>query len=100
MGNALLISIGNELLSGQTVNTNASFLAKEMTQLGFSIVKVITIPDLKEIVASEIKNALNLGIYKVVLITGGLGPTWDDSTAEFLAEALGVSTSLNPQALS
>jgi molybdenum cofactor synthesis domain-containing protein len=100
MTSALLISIGNELLSGQTVNTNANFLAKEMTQIGFSILKVITVPDLKEIVAFEIKNALEQGIYKVILITGGLGPTWDDSTAEFLAEALGVSTSLNTQALS
>ncbi len=97
--NALLISIGNELLSGQTINTNANYLAKEMTQIGFSILKIITLPDLKEIVSFEIKNALSNGNYSVIIITGGLGPTWDDSTAVFLAEALDVPTVLNSDAL-
>ncbi|MHA1976949.1 MAG: competence/damage-inducible protein A [Candidatus Hodarchaeales archaeon] len=97
--NVLLISIGNELLSGQTVNTNASYLAKEMTQIGFTVQKIITIPDKKEIVSLEIQQSLSSGNLGVIIITGGLGPTWDDSTASFLAEALNVPVILNSEAL-
>ena len=97
--NALLISIGNELLSGQTVNTNANYLAKKMTRIGFSVLKIVTIPDSKEIVSLEIKNSLSLGDFSVIIITGGLGPTWDDSTSIFLAEALNVPFILNSEAL-
>ncbi len=70
-----------------------------MTQMGFSVLKIITIPDSKEIVSSEIKKSLSEGIYRVILITGGLGPTWDDSTASFLAETLNVPSILNSEAL-
>ncbi|MHA2174790.1 MAG: molybdopterin-binding protein [Candidatus Hodarchaeales archaeon] len=91
----LLISIGNELVSGLTVNSNVSFLGRELTQRGFSVRKILTIPDEKGIVVTELKEGLFSGEYKVIIVTGGLGPTWDDSTSFFLAEALGVPLSLN-----
>ncbi|MFX1282210.1 MAG: molybdopterin-binding protein [Promethearchaeota archaeon] len=100
MLNALLISIGNELVSGKTINTNANYLAKNLTNLGFIVKKIITIPDDPEIVPNEISHALSSCDYRLILITGGLGPTWDDSTALFLAKALDVATELNPEALS
>ena len=100
MLNALLISIGNELLSGKTINTNATYLAKNLTNLGFIVKKIITIPDDPEIVPIEISQALLSSDYRLILITGGLGPTWDDSTALFLAKALDVATELNAEALS
>ncbi len=96
---ALIISIGNELLSGQTINTNATFLAKGLTRLGFTVLKIITIPDTKEEVVSEIKKVLSSRDFQVIIITGGLGPTWDDSTSFFLTEALNVPFILNTEAL-
>ncbi|UCG89849.1 MAG: hypothetical protein JSU57_05150 [Candidatus Heimdallarchaeota archaeon] len=100
MLNALLISIGNELLSGKTINTNANYLAKNLTNLGFIVKKIITIPDDPEIVPNEISYALFSSDFQLILITGGLGPTWDDSTALFLAKALDIATELNTKALS
>lgn len=99
MVNALLISIGNELLSGQTVNTNATFLAEDLTKLGFSIKKIITLPDDNRIVSNELRKALNSKEYKLIIVTGGLGPTWDDSTSQFLANALNAPLNLNAKAL-
>ncbi|MFX1536633.1 MAG: molybdopterin-binding protein [Promethearchaeota archaeon] len=95
-----LVSIGNELLSGNTVNTNASFLAKKLTNFGFIVQKILTIPDDPVIVPKEISLLVSSGEYCLILITGGLGPTWDDSTANFLAKALDVNIELNLEALS
>jgi molybdenum cofactor synthesis domain-containing protein len=96
---ALLVSIGNELLSGKTVNTNATFLAQKLTKLGFIVNKIVTIPDDQEIIKDEILRELTTGDYCLILITGGLGPTWDDSTAFFLSEALEMECKLNSEAL-
>lgn len=99
MVSALLITIGNELLSGKTINTNAAFLAGKLTQIGFIVKKIVTIPDEGDIVEKEIQNALKKELYNLIILTGGLGPTWDDSTAEFLSNALGVEYQLNEEAL-
>jgi molybdenum cofactor synthesis domain-containing protein len=96
---ALIMSIGNELLSGQTINTNASFLAKELTRLGFNVLKIITIPDMENEVVPELKKAISDNKFRVIITTGGLGPTWDDSTSKFLAKALDVPLILNNKAL-
>ncbi|MFX1245817.1 MAG: molybdopterin-binding protein [Promethearchaeota archaeon] len=96
---ACLISIGDELLSGKTVNTNATFLAKNLTNLGFIVKKILTIPDDPKVVPKEIFQIISSSEYRLILITGGLGPTWDDSTSVFLANAINVSTELNSEAL-
>ncbi|MFW9902855.1 MAG: molybdopterin-binding protein [Candidatus Thorarchaeota archaeon] len=98
--NVCLISVGNELLSGKTINTNANFLAKKLTNFGFSVQKILTLPDDPKIVPNEISLLVSSGQYRLILITGGLGPTWDDSTANFLAKALDVNTEINIEALS
>ncbi len=95
----LLISIGDELLKGKTINTNATFLGENLTNMGFKVLKIITIPDEGIIVSSEISQALATSAYRLIIITGGLGPTWDDSTSLFLANALNIETELNPEAL-
>ncbi len=100
METVCLISIGNELLTGNTINTNATFLAKNLTNLGFIVKKILTIPDDPKIVPEEILQTISSGKYRLILITGGLGPTWDDSTSIFLAEALNVGTEVDPEALS
>ncbi|MDR0790262.1 MAG: competence/damage-inducible protein A [Bacteroidales bacterium] len=81
--NLEIINIGDELLIGQVVNTNASFLAQELNKVGVVVSKVTTIGDK----AQDIETALDLALSNAdsVLITGGLGPTKDDITKQVLA---------------
>lgn len=87
MTNAELLSIGAELLLGETVDTNAAFLGRELAELGLPLSTVRLLPDDRGI----IREAFDLarGRSAVVLATGGLGPTHDDLTREGLADALG-----------
>ncbi|HJN05074.1 MAG TPA: competence/damage-inducible protein A [Bacteroidales bacterium] len=73
---AEIISIGDELLIGQVVNTNASWIASELVKNGIEVGRITAIKDSK----SEIFEALNSSIENIVLFTGGLGPTKDDIT--------------------
>ena len=79
-----LITIGNELLSGFTVNTNSSWIGKSLIEVGVSITWHLTLKD----DANQIKLALdNLPKdCKALLVTGGLGPTHDDITQKTLFE--------------
>jgi nicotinamide-nucleotide amidase len=79
-----IISIGDELLIGQTINTNASWIGQECSLLGIRIVQVTTISDEKEL----IKDAVDMAFTRsdLVLVTGGLGPTKDDITKHTLCE--------------
>jgi nicotinamide-nucleotide amidase len=81
---AEIISIGDELLIGQVVNTNASFLAKSLTELGITVKHISTCCDTVE----DITSALQLAHSRVnvVLVTGGLGPTRDDVTKAALCQ--------------
>lgn len=78
--NAIVISIGDELLIGQTVNTNASFIGAKLTETGLKVMKVVTSPDDMDSIISELENGLSE--HDVVIVTGGLGPTHDDMTRE------------------
>ena len=84
-----LLNVGNEVLSGKVVNTNASFLALELEKIGFSVKKVITIADDKEDLRKEVLSFLDSDIDYLVT-TGGLGPTHDDFTKEVLFETVGL----------
>ena len=78
---AKIISIGDELLIGQVVNTNAAWLGNILTKNGFKVDAVLTIGDSE----SEIINALDVcSDAEVVIMTGGLGPTEDDRTKQTL----------------
>ena len=81
--NVIVISIGDELLIGQTVNTNASWIGQEISKIGGNILEGLTISDK----AQEILNTVEYSINKadVIIITGGLGPTKDDITKHTLA---------------
>jgi nicotinamide-nucleotide amidase len=81
---AEIISIGDELLIGQTVNTNAAWMGQECSKMGIRIVQVTTISDDKE----QILVAFNLAFKRadLILVTGGLGPTKDDITKYTLCE--------------
>ncbi len=93
-----IISIGDELLIGQTVNTNASWLGETLSKAGSEIIKTVAISDKKE----EIISSLN-HVYEeteCVIITGGLGPTKDDITKYTLAEYFGSTLENDPHTLS
>lgn len=79
-----IISIGDELLIGQVVNTNSSWMATELHKSGIKVNKITTISD----DGNDIKNALKHAELQsdIILLTGGLGPTKDDITKKVLAE--------------
>ncbi len=81
----IIISVGNEILSGDITNTNAAYMAKKLTKLGHRVVRIITVPDDIEEIAEEVKRASQRADF--VLVTGGLGATHDDVTAEAIAKA-------------
>lgn len=84
MEKAVLITIGDEILSGNTVDTNSNFIATELKNIGIKVIQILTISDEIE----TIKNALNVAfeVGDLVITTGGLGPTRDDKTKKALAE--------------
>jgi len=93
-----VLNIGTELTLGSVVNTNGSWLAKKFTVLGYTINRIIIVPDNFQDIKDELLRAINHGI-GIVLTTGGLGPTYDDGTASHIASALGLRLSLNKKAL-
>lgn len=90
-----IINIGDELLIGQVVNTNAADMAKMLNKAGFDVRKTSVIGDEAEIIRSSLQSAMQRA--DVVLITGGLGPTKDDITKKVLAEEFDSSLVMNEQ---
>ncbi|PLX70665.1 MAG: competence/damage-inducible protein A [Denitrovibrio sp.] len=91
-----IFAIGSELLEGSIVDTNSSWLGARLTKAGFNVDDVRLIPDNKERIVNILKKSLKE--YDVILTTGGIGPTFDDLTAETVAEAAGKVTVMNPEA--
>ncbi|WP_434418685.1 CinA family nicotinamide mononucleotide deamidase-related protein [Nannocystis pusilla] len=86
MPTAQILTIGDELLSGDTVNTNLAYLGERCRRLGFEVVRALSVRDrIPEIVAAVADVTVDL-----CLVSGGLGPTSDDLTAEAVALAAGV----------
>ena len=85
---ASILCIGTELTRGQIVNSNASWIAAQLTGLGFEVDEVVTVPDEPARIIQTFRQLI--GAYSVVVATGGLGPTTDDLTASAIADALGV----------
>jgi molybdenum cofactor synthesis domain-containing protein len=85
---AAIVTIGNELLSGDVVNTNGSWLAKRLEAVGVVVRLVAVLPDEIDSIAGFLR--LHGPGVDIVLVTGGLGGTPDDLTREALAAAFGV----------
>lgn len=83
-----ILAVGTELLMGQTVNTNAAELSRELSELGIGTYLQYTVGDNRERMASHLRQLMES--CDLVITTGGLGPTQDDITKEVLAEVLGV----------
>lgn len=95
--NGITISIGDELLSGKTVDSNNAFISTELARVGVVVSKKLIIGDVNE----NIKKALNWSLAEadVVTLTGGLGPTHDDITKQALCEFFGVELKTYPEIL-
>ncbi len=94
---ASILSIGNELLNGKTIDTNAAYIAGRLRTISLPVVSVHSVPD--EEPAIERALALAAGEADVVVTTGGLGPTDDDVTRQAFAGFLGVELVLHPDLL-
>lgn len=94
---AEIITIGDELLIGQTIDTNSAWMGAELSMIGFDVWRKISIHDIDQ----DILNTLNevSGRSDVVLITGGLGPTSDDITKSTLCEFFNTRLVINSEVL-
>lgn len=81
---AEIIAIGSELLLGQIVDTNTSYIAKRLAENGIELVQIATVGDDLQRMKEVIKEAINRS--QIVITTGGIGPTEDDLTREAVAE--------------
>ena len=95
---AQLISIGDELLIGQTIDTNSAWIGSELSLLGFDIQNKSTIHDNRSDILNQLSAAT--GNYDVVIMTGGLGPTSDDITKGTLCEFFETNLETNSTVLS
>ena len=95
--NAEIIAIGSELLLGQIVDTNSSYIATSLAENGIELVRTSTVGDDFERMETIIKEAISRS--SIVITTGGLGPTEDDLTREVIAHATGRSLVLDPHLL-
>lgn len=93
--NAILINIGDELLIGQVVNTNAAWMAAELERHDIHVSRIVTIADDLNDIEQTLDEAEHTD---VVLITGGLGPTKDDITKEALCRHFGAKLIINQPA--
>jgi nicotinamide-nucleotide amidase len=93
-----IVCVGNELLIGKVVNTNASWLGKRATSLGAMVKRITICPDDVQEMAVVFREAMSRKP-NFIVSTGGLGPTFDDKTLQGIAEALGVKVAVNEEAL-
>jgi molybdenum cofactor synthesis domain-containing protein len=91
-----IVTVGDELLSGDITNTNASWLASELTERGVRVTEIVTIPDDRDRIVTHVRR--HADAQDAVLVTGGLGGTPDDVTVEAVAEAFDRSLAVDERA--
>lgn len=94
--NAIIILIGNEILSGRTQDANAAFLSKWLNELGVKVEEVRVIEDEQEVIVNCINEVRKK--FKYVITTGGIGPTHDDITSRSIAKAFNLTYGYNKEA--
>ena len=95
--NIALLSIGTEILLGDTINTNLSSLGQILYSNGFTLTSELTVPDQKEIIKDKLEHLIINN--DVVITCGGIGPTEDDFTKEVISEFLGLGLILDNEHL-
>ena len=81
---AEIITIGDELLIGQVVDTNSAWMGQELNKIGIEVLRIVSIRDREEEIMEAVDNAMKR--VNIVLVTGGLGPTKDDITKQTLCK--------------
>jgi len=94
---ASIITIGDELLIGQTIDTNSAWIAQRINDFGIDVIRRVAVGDVKEDIISSLDEELRRS--DLILITGGLGPTSDDITKPLLCEYFGGKMVVNQQVL-
>ena len=94
---ASILTIGDELLIGQVVDTNSAFIAQSLTKIGFDIQEIISVKDETVRIIEAFTRALTQS--DVVLVSGGLGPTRDDKTKQALCLLLDCELKSDPKVL-
>jgi len=97
MKKASLISIGNEILAGRTVDTNAAYLSRRLLAMGIPVVNGFTVSDDIDSIIQALTRAAEAA--DIVLITGGLGPTDDDITRQAVANFMNVELEFRQELL-
>ena len=95
---AYILNIGDEILIGQIVNTNAAWMATELNAHGIFVERIITLADTREAIEASVTEALAEA--DIILMTGGLGPTKDDITKKTLADLFGMELAYNEDSFS
>lgn len=94
---AEIITIGDEILIGQVVDTNSAWMAEHLNEIGIRVKQISSVSDDRQHILTALNEAA--GRADIILITGGLGPTKDDITKKTLCEYFGVSLVMNAEAL-
>ena len=81
---AIIITIGDEILIGQILDTNSQYISKELTLLGIEVINILSIADSSDVIREAVDKSMKQA--DLVLITCGLGPTKDDKTKKVLAD--------------
>ena len=94
---ASIITIGDELLIGQVVDTNSAWIAQELNKIGVWVRRRVSVGDIKD----DMRKALDeeSKVSNIILMTGGLGPTADDITKPLLCEYFGGKMIVNEEVL-
>lgn len=94
---AVIITIGDEILLGQILDTNSRYMARQLGNMGVEVVKMFTVRDDRTEISRAVGEAM--GMADLVLVTGGLGPTKDDVTKKVLADYFGTQLVYNGEAM-
>lgn len=92
-----ILTIGDELLIGQTINTNASWIGEKLTEIGLDVIRQTTISDDRNTILSTLHEATQRA--QIIIVTGGLGPTKDDITKQTLCDYFNTKLIHNEAAL-
>ena len=90
---AFILSVGDELVLGQTLDTNSAWISQQLAAVGCDIAGHATVGDVRADIEAAIRSAC--GVAECVIISGGIGPTEDDLTRQALAAVLGTEAEIN-----
>src|SRR3954468_14701707 len=94
---ALVLSIGDELVLGQTVDTNSAWISQQLAAVGCAVAAHLTVPDDQPAIEQAILESV--GRCDVLIISGGIGPTEDDLTRQALANVMGAPLEMNQECI-